>query len=94
MNKPIFKIVDNRGRITIPKAARENVGIANGDVVAITVGRGSITVKKAIVLEDHKMPMDAKIAYAETIAREMSEEALTDLLELAVRLLQEYKSKQ
>ena len=92
-SKPIFKIVDAKGRVTIPKAARESAGIESGDVVTIMVGRGNITVRKAIVLENNKMPMAAKIAYAETVAREMSDDALTDLLELAIRLLQERKSK-
>ena len=93
MSKPTFKIVDERGRVVIPKNMRESVGITIGDVVAVTVSRGSINVKKAVVLEDSKMPMDAKIAYAETIAREMNTDALTNLLELAVKLLQEQKSK-
>ena len=93
MSKPIFKIVDERGRVVVPKNMRESVGIAIGDVVAVTVSKGSINVKKALVLEDSAMPMDAKIAYAETIAREMSTDALTDLLELAVKLLQEQKDK-
>ena len=91
MSKPVYKIVDDRGRITIPAPVRASLGIASGDVVAITAGRGSITVKKAIVFDGSGgMPMAAKEAYVETVMREMPPDKLTGLLELAVRLLQDH----
>ncbi len=46
MSKPVYKIVDDRGRITIPAPVRASLGIASGDVVAITAGRGVIKRKK------------------------------------------------
>ncbi len=93
MNKPTFKLVDDKGRILIPAPLRASLGLTSGDVVAITAERGSVIVKKAVVVDRDTMPMAAKVAYAETVAREMDDNALTDLLELAVRLLQERKSK-
>ena len=48
-----------------------------------------------VALEHRRTPSSRAnaIPYAETVAREMSDDALTDLLELAIRLLQERKSK-
>jgi len=89
MGKPVFKIIDAKGRVTIPKAVRENSGIASGDVVTIIRGRGSIVVKKAFVLEEDKLSLSAKEAYAQAVLRELPQERLVVLLELAVRLLQE-----
>jgi looped-hinge helix DNA binding domain, AbrB family len=89
MSKPVFKIIDAKGRVTIPKAMRESSGIASGDVVTIIRGRGSIVVKKAFVLEEDKMSLSAKEAYAQAVLRELPQERLVVLLELAVRLLQE-----
>lgn len=63
MNNYIFKIVDSKGRITLPKNLREENGIDIGDIVSLTVDSGKIAVKKAIVLEDDKMPVAAKLAY-------------------------------
>ena len=89
MSKPVFKIIDAKGRVTIPKEMRESSGIASGDVVTIIRGRGSIVVKKAFVLEEDKMSLSAKEAYAQAVLRELPQDRLVVLLELAVRLLQE-----
>ena len=90
MNKPIFKIIDDKGRVVIPAALRAALGIEKGDVVGITAARGSLAVKKAIVLEDNKMSLEAKEAYVETVMRELPPDKLVSLLELAVRLIQEH----
>jgi len=87
MNKPVFKVLDDKGRLAIPKAVRDNTGIAKGDVVAITSDRGRVIVKKAIVLEDGKMPLPAKEAYAEAILRELDSGSLSRLMELAAKQL-------
>lgn len=89
MNKPIFKLVDDKGRILIPKPIRASLGIAAGDVAAITAERGAVIIKKAIVLDDQRMPPEAKQAYAETVIRELPPDKLAEVLELAVRLLKE-----
>ena len=89
MNKPVFKIVDDKGRVLIPAQLRTALGIEKGDVVGITTGKGTILVKKAIVLEDNKMTPEAKVCYVQAAVREMDHSALTNLLELAVKLLQE-----
>ena len=56
MNKAVFKIVDSKGRITLPKHLREKNDIDTGDIVSLTVDAGRIAVKKAIVFEDDILP--------------------------------------
>ena len=60
MNKAVFKIVDYRGRITLPKALREKYGIEAGYIVSLKMDAGKIAVKKAVVLEDNGDPARAQ----------------------------------
>ncbi len=39
--------VDSKGRITIPKSIRENVGIKEGDEVILHVEKGMLIIKKS-----------------------------------------------
>jgi looped-hinge helix DNA binding domain, AbrB family len=89
MSKTEFKIVDDSGRVTIPKAVREALGLSAGDVVAVTHGRGIIGIKKAVVMADDKMPMPERASDASAcgecgVARpvQLSEVPLRNLTEL------------
>ena len=93
MNRTTFKIVDDSGRVVLPKAVRESLGIANGDVVGITHGRGAIIIKKAVVLEDDKLPLPAKEAYVDSVLREMDADALTRFVETAAKQLTRLNAK-
>ena len=93
MNRTEFKIVDDSGRVTIPKAVRETLGIATGDVVAVTHGRGVVALKKAVVMADESMPMPAKEAYVYTVIREMDADALTRIVEIAAKQLTKLNEK-
>jgi len=93
MNKPIFKVVDDKGRVLLPHDIRTSLGIEKGDVVGITSGRGSIAVKKAVVLADESMPIEAKECYVQSVVREFDGKALVGLLELIARLIQELEDK-
>ena len=43
----VYKIIDERGRIYIPKTVRESAGIGSGDVLELRAGRDRITLTKA-----------------------------------------------
>jgi len=89
MSKPIFKIIDDKGRVLIPAPVRKALGLRPGDIVGVTAERGRVALKKAIVVEDGNIPQAAKEAYVEAVMRELPSDRLTDLLELAVRLIRE-----
>ena len=88
MSKPIFKVVDNKGRVLIPQELRALSGIERGGIVSMVVDRGRIAVKKAIVVDGDDMPMEAKECYVQSAVREFSGKALADLLEVIARLIQ------
>ena len=48
MSKPIYKLVDSKGRVLIPKALRETAHMEYGDIVRIGLSSGRITVTKDV----------------------------------------------
>ena len=93
MNKPNFKVIDDKGRVLIPKPIRSALKIENGDIVGITVEGSRIALKKAIILSDDSIPIEAKECYVQAVVREFDGKALIDLLELIARLIQEVENK-
>ena len=89
MNKTTYKIVDEWGRITIPKALRDSYSIASGDVVGITADGRSIAVRKAIIMDDRNYSMDVKIAHVMGLMREFKDDAIADIVEYGVKRLKE-----
>lgn len=41
----VYKIIDNNGRVTIPKAMRDEAGISVGDIVKVSVDTNDSTVR-------------------------------------------------
>lgn len=75
MNKNIYKIVDDKGRVLIPHQLRQSLGINKGDIVKLTGSFGKIGVEKVTLIE----------------AGEMSEEAISEYIELAAKNLPKNK---
>ena len=49
MGKPIYKLVDGKGRILIPKDLRDAAGMGYGDIVRLGLSDGRVTVRKVDV---------------------------------------------
>ena len=45
--KAIYRIIDDNGRVYIPKVVRESAGVGSGDVLEFRAGRDKITLTKA-----------------------------------------------
>jgi AbrB family looped-hinge helix DNA binding protein len=48
--KPTYRIIDENGRVYIPKGVRESAGVGSGDVLELRAGRGKITLTKAKIV--------------------------------------------
>ena len=44
MKKPVYKLLDEKGRILIPKEFRQMVELESGDIVKLSVSSGKIMV--------------------------------------------------
>ena len=46
MKKPVYKLLDEKGRILIPKEFRQMAELESGDIVKLSVSSGKIMVSK------------------------------------------------
>ena len=46
MKKPVYKLLDEKGRILIPKEFRQMAELESGDIVKLSMSSGKIVVSK------------------------------------------------
>ena len=49
MKKPVYKLLDEKGRILIPKEFRQMAELESGDIVKLSVSSGKIMVSARIL---------------------------------------------
>lgn len=82
--KPIYKILDEKGRILIPKALRAAAEMEHGDIVRLGVQKGVVTAKKVDLIEIGDQSPEAVEAFIRAAIRDMPEDTL---ISIAARLL-------
>ena len=66
MSKPMYRLVDGKGRVLIPKSMREAAKLEYGDIVCLGMAGGKITVRKVEVIEVGDQSPEAVEAYVRT----------------------------
>lgn len=82
--KPIYKVLDEKGRVLIPKALRAAAEMEHGDIVRLGVQKGVVTAKKVDLIEIGDQSPEAVEAFVRAAIREMPEDML---ISIAARLL-------
>lgn len=83
--KPIYKIVDGKGRVLIPKELRAASGMDYGDIVKLNIHQGVVTAKKVDLIEVGDQSPEAVEAFVHAAIREMPEDTQ---IAIAARLLE------
>lgn len=91
MNKPIYKIIDGKGRVLIPQEARLAAGMDYGDIVRIDIQNGRVSVKKVDIVEAGDKSPEAVEAFVHAAIREMPEEGQIAIAARLLELLQQRK---
>ena len=84
-SKPIYKIMDSKGRVLIPKELRTTSGMDYGDIVRLNIHQGVVTVKKVDLIEVGDQSPEAVEAFVHAAIREMPENTQ---IAIAARLLE------
>ena len=87
-NKPIYKLIDSKGRVLIPKALQENARMDDGDIVRIGFGGGTVTVTKVDIVEVGDQSPEAVEAYVRAAVKAMPDGKRLELLGELSSLLQ------
>ena len=70
MKKPVYKLLDEKGRI--PKEFRQMAELESGDIVKLSVSSGKIMVSKVDIVEMGSQDPQAVEAYVNAAVKHMS----------------------
>lgn len=88
MSKPIYKLVDVKGRILIPKALRDAAKMDYGDIVRLGLADGKVTVRKVDIVEVGDQSPAAVEAYVRAAFKSMPDATRLELIAELSGLLQ------
>jgi bifunctional DNA-binding transcriptional regulator/antitoxin component of YhaV-PrlF toxin-antitoxin module len=91
--KPIYKILDDKGRVLIPKALRTSAEIEQGDIVRLAVNKGVITAKKVDLIELGDQSPEAVEAFVRAAIRNMPEETQIGIAARLLELVEQRKEQ-
>ena len=87
-NKPIYKLVDEKGRVLIPKSLRDAAKLEYGDIVRLGLTDGKVTVRKVDVVEAGNQSPEAEEAYVRSAFKSMPDAVRVELIGELSALLQ------
>lgn len=91
MNKPIYKLVDCKGRVLIPKELRTAAGMDYGDIVRLDIDDGRVSVRKVDVIEVGDQSPEAVEAYVRAAFKTMPDNTRLGLIAELTGLMRQKK---
>lgn len=88
-NKPVYKLMDGKGRVLIPKDMRVAVGMNFGDIVKLGVLDGRVTVQKVEIIEAGDQSPEAVEAFVRSAFKTMRDDTRISLISELSKLLQQ-----
>lgn len=89
MNKPTYKLLDSKGRVLIPKEMRLTAGMGSGDILALEMQNGNVTVRKVEIVEVGDQSPEAVEAYVRSAIKTMPDTIRLSLISDLSGLIQQ-----
>jgi len=90
--KPVYRLVDGKGRVTIPKEMRDTAEMEYGDIVRLGIYKGAVMVKKVDVIELGDQSPEAIEAYVFAAVKTMPQGKQVELASRLFKLIEQGKS--
>lgn len=87
-DKPIYKLLDGKGRVLIPKALRDAAKMEYGDIVRLGLADGRVTVRKVDIVEAGDQSPEAVEAFVRAAFKSMPDATRLELISELSSLLQ------
>lgn len=88
-NKPVYKLMDDKGRVLIPKEMRTAASMDYGDIVRLGMADGTVSVKKVDIIEVGDQSPEAVEAYVRAAFKRMPDDTRLSLISDLTSLLQQ-----
>lgn len=89
MKKPVYKLLDEKGRVLIPKELRQKAEMEYGDILKLSVCGGKLSIVKVDIVEIGSQDPEAVEAYVNAAVKTMSHEKQVALVARILKLAQE-----
>ena len=89
--KPLYKLMDSKGRVLIPKEQRTSSGMDCGDIVRLELANGRVSVQKVDIIEIGDQSPEAVEAYVRAAFKTMPDDTRLSLISDLTALLQQKK---
>lgn len=87
--KGIYKVLDDKGRVLIPRQLRAAAGMQHGDIIKLAVQKGVVTAQKVDLIEVGDQSPQAVEAYVFSAVKTMEKQTLLSLAARLIALLEE-----
>lgn len=91
MNKAIYKLVDGKGRVLIPKELRTVVGMEYGDIVRLDMEDGKVSIRKVDIIEAGDQSPEAVEAFVRSAFKTMPDSTRLGLIAELTGLMRQKK---
>lgn len=89
MKKPVYKLLDEKGRVLIPKELRQMAEIESGDIIKLVMNGAKVMVSKVDIVEIGSQDPEAVEAYVNAAVKTMSHEKQVALASRLLKLVQQ-----
>ena len=89
MRKPVYKLLDQKGRVLIPRELRMEAGMEYGDIVKLGVRDGKVILKKVDIIEVGEQSPEVVETYVRAAFRTMPDDTRLRLIADLSKLLQQ-----
>jgi bifunctional DNA-binding transcriptional regulator/antitoxin component of YhaV-PrlF toxin-antitoxin module len=87
--KGIYKVLDDKGRVLIPRQLRAAAGMQHGDIIKLALQKGVVTAQKVDLIEVGDQSPQAVEAYVFSAVKTMEKQTLLSLAARLIALLEE-----
>ncbi|WP_270809964.1 AbrB/MazE/SpoVT family DNA-binding domain-containing protein [Hungatella effluvii] len=89
MSKTVYKLMDYRGRVMIPKEMREAMGVEYGSIIALNLSNGQVVVRKIELIEVGDQSPEVVEAYVRAAIKTMPDTIRLSLISDLFGLIQQ-----
>lgn len=91
MAKPIYKLLDEKGRVLIPKELRMKAEMESGDILKLSCSNGKVTAAKVDIVEVGKQDAESVDTFIHAAVKTMSHDKQVALASKILKFAEENK---